>query len=303
MANDKTILVTGATGKQGGAVARQLPQRGLRVRAMTRKPDSDAREALAALGAEVVEGDLDDAASLERALRRRVGRVRGAEHLGGGRREGRGAGQAPRQARARARASQHFVYTSVGSAAPQDRHPALRQQVARRGDRRALEVPVARDPAAGVLHGEPAAPWFLQGDKLVTAMKPDDEAADGRGRGHRPARRARVQTRTRCNGAEIDFAGDAVTMPRRPRRSAEAMGKPITFEQIPIERCAQNSEDMALMLEWFERVGYNADIASQESRWGIGPTTSSSGFAPRRAERGAARRRLRQHDRPAVRFS
>src|SRR5438309_11846559 len=62
------ILVTGATGHQGGAVARELLARQHTVRAMTRKPDSDAAQALARQGAEVVKGDLNDAESLRRAL-------------------------------------------------------------------------------------------------------------------------------------------------------------------------------------------------------------------------------------------
>src|SRR5262249_45837755 len=69
MANEKLILVTGATGKQGGATLRRLAKRGgVKLRAMTRKPDGDAAKAVAKLGAEVVQGDLDDAASLGRAL-------------------------------------------------------------------------------------------------------------------------------------------------------------------------------------------------------------------------------------------
>jgi uncharacterized protein YbjT (DUF2867 family) len=61
-------LITGATGQQGGAVARALAGKGFKVRAMTRKPQGEAAKALAALGAEITTGDLEDAASLERAL-------------------------------------------------------------------------------------------------------------------------------------------------------------------------------------------------------------------------------------------
>src|SRR3954452_17061752 len=69
MANDKVVLITGATGKQGGATLRHLAKAGgFKLRALTRKPDSDAAKAVAALGAEVVAGDLDDEASLRRAL-------------------------------------------------------------------------------------------------------------------------------------------------------------------------------------------------------------------------------------------
>lgn len=64
-----TILVFGATGAQGGSVARNLLSRGkFNVRVITRKPDSDAANALRALGAEIVPGDLDDPASLDAAL-------------------------------------------------------------------------------------------------------------------------------------------------------------------------------------------------------------------------------------------
>jgi uncharacterized protein YbjT (DUF2867 family) len=67
--NQKTILVFGATGAQGGSVARHLLARGrFAVRALTRKTDSEAAQALRALGAEVVKGDLDDPASLGAAL-------------------------------------------------------------------------------------------------------------------------------------------------------------------------------------------------------------------------------------------
>lgn len=65
----KTILVFGATGAQGGSVARALLSRGaFKVRAITRKPDSPAANALRDLGAEIVQGDLDDPASLAAAL-------------------------------------------------------------------------------------------------------------------------------------------------------------------------------------------------------------------------------------------
>ncbi len=68
MTENRNILVTGATGKQGGAVARELLARGYSIRAMTRKPEGEAAQALAGLGAEIVRGDLDDAASLARAV-------------------------------------------------------------------------------------------------------------------------------------------------------------------------------------------------------------------------------------------
>jgi len=67
----RIIAVFGATGAQGGGLARALladPASGFTVRAVTRKPDSDAGRALAKAGAEVVAADLDDAASVQRAM-------------------------------------------------------------------------------------------------------------------------------------------------------------------------------------------------------------------------------------------
>lgn len=64
----KPIVVTGATGKQGGAVARHLLKNGHSVRAVTRSPDKPAAQALAADGAEIVKADLEDRASLDAVL-------------------------------------------------------------------------------------------------------------------------------------------------------------------------------------------------------------------------------------------
>lgn len=71
MSDSKVIAVVGATGAQGGGVARAIladPGGGFAVRALTRAPESDAAKELAALGAEVVQADVDDEASLTRAF-------------------------------------------------------------------------------------------------------------------------------------------------------------------------------------------------------------------------------------------
>ncbi|WP_410818438.1 NmrA family NAD(P)-binding protein [Micromonospora sp. 050-3] len=63
------VLVTGATGRQGGATARALLAAGVPVRALVRDPATDRARAVQALGAELVTGDLDDRDSLVRAAR------------------------------------------------------------------------------------------------------------------------------------------------------------------------------------------------------------------------------------------
>ncbi|WP_158888480.1 NmrA/HSCARG family protein [Amycolatopsis anabasis] len=62
---DKLVVVTGATGQQGGAVAARLLADGWRVRALTRDPASAKARALTDAGAEVVAGNLEDRASVE----------------------------------------------------------------------------------------------------------------------------------------------------------------------------------------------------------------------------------------------
>ena len=71
MAEKKIIAVIGATGAQGGGLVRAIQSDSgspFRARAVTRNPGSDAAKALAKLGAEVVQGDVDDEASLVRAF-------------------------------------------------------------------------------------------------------------------------------------------------------------------------------------------------------------------------------------------
>ncbi len=77
MNNAQTVLVFGATGQQGGSVARALLHRGWRVRALVRDPFSAGAAALAARGAELVVGTFEDRAAMRSAMalgRRRLQR-------------------------------------------------------------------------------------------------------------------------------------------------------------------------------------------------------------------------------------
>ena len=115
MANDRTILITGVTGHQGGAVARALQSSGFRLRGLTRKPESQQAATLARDGVDVVKGDLDDEATLRRALTGAWGvfGVQTALEAGVEREEAQGKRLATL---AREAGVEHYVYTSVGSA-------------------------------------------------------------------------------------------------------------------------------------------------------------------------------------------
>src|SRR3954468_6249458 len=69
MSGKLNVLVTGATGKQGGHLVLELLARGHSVRALTRKPESPAAAALAKRGVTIVPGDFEEQGSLERAAR------------------------------------------------------------------------------------------------------------------------------------------------------------------------------------------------------------------------------------------
>jgi hypothetical protein len=60
-------------------------------------------------------------------------------------------------------------------------------------------------------------------------------------------------------------------MPQAAAILGKALGRPITFVQISIDDVRKGSEDYALMLEWFDRVGYNADIEGLEREFHITP--------------------------------
>ena len=273
MANDKTILITGATGKQGGATLRHLTRLGgFKLRALTRKPDGDAAKAVAALGAEVVAGDFDDAASLERAVAGAWGvfSVQNTWEAGVEKEEEQG----KRLAKiARDKGVQHFVYTSVGSANRKTGIPHFDNKFRVEETVKQLGFPshVILRPVF-FMENLPSG-WFLNGDKLTTTLKPATKlqmvAVDDVGKFSAKA----FAEADKFKGAEIEYAGDAATMPEAAAALSELAGKTVSYQPIPIDAVRANSLDFALMLEWFDAVGYSADIPSLESRWGIRPLT------------------------------
>ena len=112
---DRVVLVTGATGRQGGAAIRHMSSKGWRLRALTRDPDSHAARELARRGIEVLRGDLENPASLERAVQGAYGvySVQDYWSVGARREVEQGTNLANVAKKAGVR---HFVYSSVGGA-------------------------------------------------------------------------------------------------------------------------------------------------------------------------------------------
>jgi len=275
MANERTILITGITGQQGGTVARELLARGYRVKGMTRKPDSEKAHEFRKLGAEIVQGDLDDAASLKRALQGVWGvfAIQNTWEAGVEKEEEQG----KRIAKiAKEAGVQHYVYSSVGSAHRNTGIPHFENKWRIEETVRGLGFPSHIIIRPVFFMENLASPWFKPGidqGQLMIALKPETAlqmiAVNDIGKYGLAA----FEKHKELNGREIDIAGDALTMPETARILSEAAGKKVDFVQLPIEEVRKLSEDYAMMLEWFDRVGYNADIAGNTKEFGIKPTS------------------------------
>jgi uncharacterized protein YbjT (DUF2867 family) len=275
MADTRSVLVTGATGHQGGAVARELVGKGYKVRAMTRKPQDEPARKLAALGAEVVPGDLDDEASLGRALRGMWGAfgVQNTWEAGVEKEEVQG----KRFAKAAKDAGvQHFVYSSVGSAHRKTGIPHFDNKWRVEETVRGLGFPTYVVIRPVFFMENFLSPWFkpsIDAGKLAMAVKPETSlqmiAVADIGKYGLWA----FENPEKLNGRAIDIAGDAHTMPETARLISQAAGRKVEFLRVPIEEVRKGSADYALMLEWFDRVGYDVDIPATSRESGIRPTT------------------------------
>src|SRR5215469_7473978 len=110
----KTILVTGATGHQGGSSLRHLKERGFTVRAVTRDPTKPAARSLTGARTEIMRCDLNDATALARALEGVQG-VHSVQDSAPGYESEVHQGKSLADIANRLRIN-HFVYSSVGSA-------------------------------------------------------------------------------------------------------------------------------------------------------------------------------------------
>ena len=258
----KRVLVTGATGQQGGALARLLLQRGHHVRAMTRKPDGPAAGELRKAGAEVVTGDLGDRASVERAAKGTdvaflvaTPYERGPStetEWGKNGLDGIHAARVP-----------YIVYSSVSDADRKtgiphfDSKAVVEEHLKRLGTDYSIVAPV-------FFMENLFAPWvsggFAQG-VLATGILPDrklqvislPEIAE--------FTTLAVEQPKSFRGKRINIASDAVTPIEIAERLSEVSGRKLAYHAVPLDQVRQQSEDFAKMYDWFNRVGYSADIA------------------------------------------
>jgi len=259
---DKTILITGATGKQGGAAVRHLREKGFSIRALTRHPDSQKARELVGHGTEVVRGDLNEPASLVRALEGVHGvyavQTPMEEGPEGEVRQGMNLADAAKGLRIN-----QFVYSSVGSADRKTGIPyfeskfRIEQHLRGTGLQFSILRPVffmenwlgMRDT---IEKGTLALP--LSEDTRLQMIAVDDIAVFVTMAFEHPGR---------WQGRAVDLAGDELSMAGLAEIFGRLAGRNVQYVQIPWDQFeATAGPGVTTMYRWFQDVGYSVDIAA-----------------------------------------
>lgn len=266
MADKLNVLVTGATGKQGGHLVRELVSRGHSVRALTRKPESPAAVTLAKRGVTVISGDFENQESLERA-------ARGVDTLfamstpfeSGAKTETR-EGLNILRAASSARVT-HLVYSSVAGADRATGIPhfdskfEVEKAIRRSGVPFTIVAPVffmenflADWLAVGIAQGSIA--MALPATRRLQQIAVADIAQ---------FTALVIERRESFLGQRLEIASDELTLATAAAAITEASGRHIEYTGLPIDAVRQRNADLARMFEWFDRVGYDADVVGL--RW------------------------------------
>jgi uncharacterized protein YbjT (DUF2867 family) len=257
-----SVLVTGATGKQGGAVARRLLARGHRVRALTRRTDAPAAKALAQAGAEVVAGNLVERATLDAAMRgvdavfsMSTGYEAGLENEV---RQGKVTADAAKAA------GVHLVFTSVGDANRGTGIPHFESKYEVEKHIRAIGVPATI--IAPVYYMDNAIAYTgeqLKQGVYATPLKPDRKLAQIAVIDIAAVGVLALEQRDRFLGKRYDIAGDEVSGSEAAAILSRVTGRKFSYFQVPMEIVRQRMGDDAVrMYEYFDRHGYHVDFAS-----------------------------------------
>ena len=273
--SDKTILVIGATGQQGGAAVTHLLADGWHLRALAHHPDSPAAQKLASAGVELAPGDLLDRDSLDRAVEgaygvfsmQTPGHDPNAEET-----EGKNIADAAAAAGVR-----HFVYDSVEGAENESPLAWVAPKHRIEEHIRRLELPATvwrpvsfmenylhqRD---GILEGKLAGPLWPESMSYLIAL-------DDIGRFVALA----FRDPERFIGTSMAIGGDAMTMTEVAETFSSSLGIPVAFEHAEMERiptpprplpgepqhvradiaaCRVLLPEMTTLAQWIERTGW-----------------------------------------------
>ena len=252
------ILVTGATGKQGGAVARQLLARGLQVRALVRDRRKPAAQAIASQGVELVRGDLIDRGSLDKALEGVTG-VYSVQGLGSYESEIR-QGVALADA-AKAAGVKHFVYASVASAGQMTGIPHFESKWQIEEHIRKIGLPSTIIRPVFFMEN-----WSYQRDSILSGsislpLDPDCKLQQIAVEDIGVFAAMAFSDPVKWIGRAIDIAGDDLTMVETASVFSEVIGREVNFVQIPWNKALETQgKELTVMFRWLNDVGFNFNI-------------------------------------------
>ena len=261
MSSNKHILVTGATGNQGGAVVQALLNRGHKVRALTRNSNSAAAKKLHGQGVEIAVGAFSDYDSLVQAAQGVDAVFTMSTPFEQGIEKEIEQGVAMTKA-VKAAGVGHLVFSSVASADRDTGIPhfeskfAIEEHIAKADVPYTIIAPVffmenflQQWMLAGLRQGKVA--MAMPGSRLLQQVAVDDIGAFAA---------TIIERGESVFGQRFDIAGDELTGEAAAAIISDASGRDIRYEGFPVEYMREQSEDMAIMFEWFDSTGYSADI-------------------------------------------
>jgi uncharacterized protein YbjT (DUF2867 family) len=264
--NDRLVLVTGATGRQGGAAAHHLRDRGFLIRVLTRNPDQPKARAFVGHGSEVVRGDLGDPISLTRALDGVYG-VFSVQQLNTDVQAEIHEGTNLADAAMRSRIS-HFVYSSVGAADQNTGIPFFDSKFQIEQHVRGTGLPYTILRPVFFMENWLGARAHIEQGTLALPLSPDTRlqmiAVDDIGAFVATA----FEHPGRWQGRAADIAGDELSMTELAGAFSRITGREVRYVQMSWEEFEQRSgHNMTVMFRWFENVGYHVDIASLRQQY------------------------------------
>lgn len=258
--SDKPIVVTGATGHQGGAVARHLLAEGWPVRALTRDPAKPAAQALVALGAELVQADLDAPSSLPPVLEGAYGVFSVQNFWEVGKEREIAEGKALADA-ARAAGVTHFVYSSVGSAERKTGLSHFDSKWEVEEYLRTLDLPYTIVRPVFFMDNFLAMRDDLLAGALTMGMREDTGLQMVAVADIGAFVTMAFDAPDRWLYTETELAGDKLTMPQVCRRFSALLDREVKYVEASYEQVASRSPEYAEMFKWFNDHGYEADTA------------------------------------------
>ena len=262
MSDSLSVLVTGATGQQGGALARVLLDKGHQVRAFVRKPNSPEAKELERLGARLAEGNLEEASTIEDAAKGMDAVFIVATPFEAGMEAETRHGIAAAEA-AKAAGVGHLVYSSVANADKDTGIPHFESKRKVEEHIEGLGVPYTI-VAPVYFMDNLLAPWTLPQLKegrfpmALPSSRPLQQIALS---DIAAFTRVVLENREEFVGRRLDIASDELSGEEVAEVLTQVTGREIHYVELPLEQVRQvMGDDGARMFEWFDQVGYSADI-------------------------------------------